>query len=245
MKASTLLLSFALGLASVGAATAQTTAPLADCAPGAIERPLPEYPITLRKTHVTTGLAQVAICIDAEGKLADILVIRYTREEFATATVNALKKWRFTPAIRNGVPVTAQTELTFHFENTGMVVVDDVSSIVETFLHGNMRNTIITYKPATLQELDRIPTPISATAPRYGRDLSEKGIHGSVLVEFFIDENGAIRMPAVLKADHPELASLAIDAITTWKFEPPLCRRQPVLVRAQQVFKFEPGKPQP
>ena len=48
-----------------------------------------------------------------------------------------------------------------------------------------------------------------------------------------------------LKADHPELASLAIDAITTWKFEPPLCRRQPVLVRAQQVFKFEPDKPQP
>ena len=66
MKASTLLLSFALGLASVGAATAQTTAPLADCAPGAIERPLPEYPITLRKTHVTIGLATGAGGRDAQ-----------------------------------------------------------------------------------------------------------------------------------------------------------------------------------
>lgn len=243
--AAALILSATLGLTGFATASAQTPATPENCAPAAIVKPLPEYPIALKKTRVTEGLAQVSICIDPQGNLADILVIRYTRPEFAEVTVNALKRWRFTPAIRNGVPVTAQTELTVHFENAGIVVVEDFENIINNYLHAGIQDERIRYRPAALQELDRIPTPLAAPAPRYGTDLAAKGIHGSVLVEFFIDETGTIRMPAVLKSDYPELASLAMDAINTWKFEAPLCKGKPVLVRAQQLFKFEPTKAQP
>jgi TonB family protein len=67
-------------------------------------------------------------------------------------------------------------------------------------------------------------------------------VHGTVIVDFFIDENGKLRMPAIQRADHDELASLAVAAMLQWKFEPPTRQGVPVLVRAKQVFHFGPQK---
>jgi TonB family protein len=61
-----------------------------------------------------------------------------------------------------------------------------------------------------------------------------------VVVDFYIDETGAVRMPYVTGRPHTLLANLAVDAVRQWKFEPPTRNGTPVLVHARQVFHFNP-----
>jgi outer membrane biosynthesis protein TonB len=63
-----------------------------------------------------------------------------------------------------------------------------------------------------------------------------------VSVDFFIDETGSVRMPAVSANDDVHLTALAIDALRQWKFEPPTHNGRPVLAKAVQVFNFGTGK---
>ena len=93
------------------------------------------------------------------------------------------------------------------------------------------------YRPHSLKELDRIPTPIAAPSPGFPARFAHGGA-GQVTVSFYIDEDGAVRLPSVDESDDPDLAAAAIDALRNWKFEPPTWKRRPVLVRASQQFNF-------
>ena len=240
MKKTSILLTLLLGLATANLVRAQAS-DKSIVPPSVTEKVLPTYPVSLLNMPVKSGIVKVALSIDTQGNVADILVIRYTRSEFATTTVSALKKWRFTPAMRDGIPVESQTELTFTYENTGIVVISDFATIVDTFLHGNFQDDDrFTYRPCSLKEIDRIPVPLTATAPIYTPEMVKQGIHGQAQIEFFIDETGTVRMPNVARADQDILAALAINAVRQWKFEPPTNHGKPVLVKAQQVFTFNP-----
>ena len=62
-------------------------------------------------------------------------------------------------------------------------------------------------------------------------------------MDFLIDEEGRVRLPAVSRATNEaneELAAAAVTAVTQWRFEPPTAKGKPVLVRAQQDFAFQP-----
>jgi TonB family protein len=69
-------------------------------------------------------------------------------------------------------------------------------------------------------------------------EFEQRGVAGSATVEFYIDESGAVRMPAVFKADFPELGHLLADAVRQWKFDPPTRQGRPVLVHASQTVVF-------
>jgi TonB family protein len=94
------------------------------------------------------------------------------------------------------------------------------------------------YRPCRLQELDATPVPLVLVPPVYPAELAARGVHGAATVEFFIDETGAVRMPAVVRADFPELGDLLASAIRQWKFAPPTRRGRPVLVHASQTVGF-------
>jgi TonB family protein len=63
-----------------------------------------------------------------------------------------------------------------------------------------------------------------------------------VAIDFYIDETGTVRMPAVSIKDDSELTALAVMALRQWKFEPPTRNGRPVLVKATQVFNFGPSR---
>jgi TonB family protein len=86
-----------------------------------------------------------------------------------------------------------------------------------------------------------VPTRIVGDAPRYAVEAAKQGVRGSVAVYFYIDEKGEVRMPAVQTGPHPYLMEIAVDALKSWKFEPPTSRGRPVLVAAAQIFDFGGG----
>jgi TonB family protein len=200
----------------------------------------PVFPYHLLQVGVTDGEARVAINTDSTGKLADWLVVGYTHREFAEAAVVAIKQWKFEPARLQSEPVGTTIELSFYFEAKGVVVSTSCADVLEGQLLRIMGNHY-TYQPCSARELDRIPTPIVTITPQYSGALAKKGVTGKVTVEFFIDETGAVRLPAASAKDDTMLTALAIDALHQWKFAPPTSKGRGVLVKASQEFDFVNG----
>ncbi len=202
------------------------------------------YPRDVNYLGITEGHARVAVQIDDQGKLTDYLVTAYSHPRFADAAVAAIKKWRYEPAIINGKPSGATSELTFTFESRGLVVVDlTVTSYVE-LRNYQLQPEAYAYSAHRLSELDRIPTPTKVVQPVYPLDASNQRRPAVVTVYFYIDEQGRVRLPAVdrmTSETDSAFAVAALNAVAQWKFEPPLSKGVPVLVAARQDFKFNPG----
>jgi TonB family protein len=236
MKTSFLLF-LALGLVA-SVSQAQTFMPSADRqSVKIIQTVTPIFPLGLPELGFFQGEARIAIAVDDTGKLTDWLVVGYSHRRFAEESVDAIKEWRFEPARLRGKPVSVQIELLISFETSGVVISCDVSTSMTRYTNMLFKNREA-YQPCTMKEIDRIPTPRNAVSPAYSEALAKQGVQGTVIIEFFIDETGKLRMPAILSADYDELASLAVAAMQQWKFEPPTRQGVPVLVRAKQVFHF-------
>jgi TonB family protein len=198
---------------------------------------VPVFPRVLSEQAIMSGDARIAISVDHKGELKEWLFIGYTNREFAEAALDAIKAWEFEPLRIRGEARAAKIEINFHFEATGVVISLDMSTFVTSRFQALLGSDEGMW-PRTLKELDSIPTPITARAPDYPEEMAKKGIKGEVVVEFYIDETGAPRMPAVVSAAHEDLGVFAVEAVKDWKFEAPTCRGKPVLVRAQQIFRF-------
>ncbi len=82
--------------------------------PTAISRPFPEYTRQARKAKVD-GIVAVRFTVDAQGKVSDIQVTKSLGLGLDEKTVEAVSKWKFHPATRDGVPVPAPRSVAFHF----------------------------------------------------------------------------------------------------------------------------------
>jgi TonB family protein len=204
------------------------------------------FPRSLVIDGIKSGAATVAISIDDNGQLADYLVTGYTKPAFGDQAVAAIKKWKFEPARIHGAPRNSKADLTFRFELEGVVVV--TMSVVSNneLIHNKITPGADSYTACTLSQLDRIPNPTKIVNPVYPTQLARSSRGGHVLVEFYIDEQGRVRMPSVnpetIEANE-ELAAVAVTAVSQWHFDPPLSRGRAVLVLAQQDFSFKPGAP--
>jgi TonB family protein len=196
------------------------------------------YPPGMTYEAIYAGEVRVAISVDEEGRLTDHLVIGYTHEEFAKSAVLALKRWKYQPALVRGQPRASRTEVLFEFRDQGVIV---------QALPGAMDRRMMTvtfgeryvYAPCRLSELDETPEPVQVVKPAIKSDARTH----HVTVEFYIDEGGRVRMPAVDRGSADDyFAAAAVVAVEQWRFKPPLRKGRPVLVRASQEFTFDAAR---
>lgn len=194
------------------------------------------YPPRMLYSAIYYGEARVVISVDDQGKLTDLLVTGYTHEEFAAASIAALKRWSFEPARAGGRPRASRADVLFVFRDRGVIVHNFPGALEQYRVFGAMQDRYV-FKPSKLGELDRTPIPIKVVAPLSGKSDREH----RVTVEFYIDEEGRVRMPAVARESADDaFAAAAVAAVEQWRFEPPLRRGRPVLVYAHQEFNFHP-----
>lgn len=208
-----------------------------------LETPLPLFPQHLLTLGVREGEVRLAIAVDKNGRLEDALAVAYTHPDFARSALEAVKRWIFEPARFKGEPIAAASEVAINFQVEGTVVISLTAvDSLNIRLNRLFTQNADAFRPRTLSELDRIPTPIAAPSPPTpARFLRPAARNGQVTVTFYIDETGAVRMPSVNEDQDGELAASALTALRNWKFEPPTCRGKPVLVRASQRFNFSPA----
>ncbi len=205
-----------------------------------IQTVTPEFPPGLYAAYSHGGIVHLAMSVDASGHLVDCLVTGSTAPKFGELAVAAVRQWRFEPARWRGEPVPVCIALTFNYEVKGVVI-----SIVGSDSAGRFMSEVFPQMGATrlyqLNELDRRPTPIRADPPHYPQWLADHEVAGNVVVEFYIDETGAVRLPIVVAWPQDNLANYAVEAVQHWKFEPATHHGRPVMVYAQQTFQF--GRP--
>jgi len=236
------MLALGIGLLLAGSAPAPAAVDRADWQSlKVVESRDPVFPPRLLQLAVTEGEARIVISVDQKGTLTEWLVAGYTRPEFATAAVDAIKDWKFEPARLRGEPMGAVAELTFHFTAQGVVVSSlNLGEMVEVQTMGLLDDRY-RFRACTPAELDRMPAPLRTVAPVYPLALAKQGVRGSVDVDFYIDETGAVRLPSLAPGENLELGSLAIAALSQWKFTPPTSRGRAALVKAVQTFNFKDG----
>ena len=236
------MLALGIGLLLAGSAPAQTAAGRTDWQSLRIVEPRdPVFPPRLMQLAVTQGEARVVISVDRKGALTEWLVTGYSRPEFATAVVEAIKEWKFEPARLRGEPMGAIAELTFQFTAQGVVVSSvNLAELAEIQTMGLLDDRY-QFRACLPAELDRMPAPLRTVAPAYPLALAKQGVRGSVAVEFYIDETGAVRLPSLAPGENLELGGLAIAALSQWKFTPPTSRGRAALVKAVQTFDFKDG----
>jgi TonB family protein len=202
-----------------------------------IQTEAPSFPLLLSDSSVMNGDATVAIRVDRDGRLTDSLVTEYSRKEFADTAVAALKAWRFIPPRVNGVPWSSVQEVHFDFSRNGVAVSVSAFDFLMNRIDEIAKDKYV-YRPRTLRELDRIPTPIHVVSPVSPALNSGEKIR-TVAVDFYIDEEGRVRLPSVSRADvGTACAASALDAVKQWRFEPPLYQGRPTLVIVRQEFDF-------
>lgn len=230
-----LLGSLALGLSATMAAMA---ADAGDTIPCKIQqRSRIVFPYRALVDGVIHGEAVLMLDVDRMGQLTDVLVIAYTRPEFADAATDAVHQWRFTPAQIGGEPVGSTITLNAKFEVNGVLAYVKPLGVSEPEPRMDERYE---YHAYALEALDRVPAALQRPGPLYLKEWIKDGRRGAVTVEFFIDEKGRVRFPRVLNQADDYLGAAALDAVRQWRFAPPLRKGRPVLARVSQVFNFEP-----
>jgi TonB family protein len=194
------------------------------------------YPPMMLYNAIYYGEARVVISVDEEGTLTDHLVTGYTNEAFAEAAVGALKRWSYEAARAKGKPRASRADVLFIFRDKGVIVQNLPGALEQHRTFGAFQDRY-TFQPCKLGELDRTPTPIQVVPPVVAKSSR---MH-TVTVEFYIDAEGRVRMPAVARESADDAyAAAAVSAVEQWRFESPLRKGKPVLVYAQQEFSFRP-----
>jgi TonB family protein len=193
------------------------------------------YPQSLAINGVSTGTVRLAVSVDAEGKLVDCLVLAYTDPAFADAAVKAVKKWNYEPARVDGRPRKSRVDLMFNFKS-GLVA--SVRNLDASYVRDILPEGFV-FRTYALRDLDRIPTPITVVKPVPPENALPKGKERVVTVDFYIDEEGTVRIPAIDRASRDDgFAAAAVAAVEQWHFEPPLRKGRPVVVEVQQDIRF-------
>ena len=203
------------------------------------------FPVALLNKGVRYGETDLMISVDSEGKLDDALVTGYTRPEFAEEALRVIRQWRYVPTRFSGQRVSTVAGVSCVFEVNGILA--RVRQPTEPDTNSTLQEEYAKFgfHVGTLRELDRIPAPIHNALPHYPQEWEAKGIRGAVTVDFFIDETGRTRIVTTDPSADRFLAGIAMDAVERWRFEPPLSKGKPVLVRAQQLFVFGQAQPGP
>ncbi len=101
----------------------------------------------------------------------------------------------------------------------------------------------------SVQELDVVPKPIQQNAPKYPVALRNQGTEGKAVISMVIDAQGAVRDLTTVSSTDEDFARAALNAVSSWQFEPGRIGDVPVNSRLEVPILFnirrEPSPPPP
>jgi protein TonB len=83
-------------------------------APALVHRVEPTYPDIARAAEIT-GVVIVEAVVDTEGCVESVKVLRSRNTLLDQAAIDALRQWRYSPLVLNGIPTSFVLTVTFNF----------------------------------------------------------------------------------------------------------------------------------
>jgi len=74
----------------------------------------PDYPYELKKAGIS-GVVSIQFEVDEQGNVQDPVIQKSSNREFEQPAINAVKRWKFKPARKDGVPVKMKVAIPLQF----------------------------------------------------------------------------------------------------------------------------------
>jgi TonB family protein len=229
-----------MGCAFLGSALRFGAAEVSVIAPRVIEQPEGEYPPEAERDAVSEGEVRAILCIDETGRLTDFLVVACSHPAFGMSLAKSLPAYRFTPARVRNEPTPTRMPATFYFRRRGTMVSPTGFESMQRRMASVFQGRAMVSFVCPAAELDRPLTAVKVVSPCYPEELRARAVSGEVAIDFFVDGEGRVRLPAADCSANPCFGRVATNALLQWKFDPPTHRGEPVIVHVVQTFRFVP-----
>ena len=191
----------------------------------------PKYPKKARKANVQ-GQIVLRATIDADGEVSDVSIASGDLV-LAEEAVDAVRSWKFTPYTQNGTPVRVLQSLTFNFVAGKKVAELDPLSPA-TF--EDAQSSTIQKRVSSRESVFRVgggvtpPKAVYSPDPGYDEKARKAKYQGTCSLSMIVGSDGRPRDIKVVRAIGKGLDAKAVEAVSSWKFEPATRDGKPVAV---------------
>jgi TonB family protein len=162
------------------------------------------------------GNVVLLVVVDTKGKPTDIKVEKTLGGGLDEQAIKAVRKWRFSPGTKNGIPIDVPVHLNmaFHLEEPMPSDLYKVGGDVSA--------------PKVIHEPD----------PEYSEGARKARLQGVVVLSIVVDAEGKTRNIKVLRSLGGGLDEKAIEAVRQWRFVPAKKNGVPVSVEIRVDVAF-------
>lgn len=186
------------------------------------------------------GHATVGVSLDEKGQPKDYMVIAYTKDYFGKALMRHAHSLEFAPLLIKGMPVPSRFQLGYFFKPDGVLLLNPTQALQRRFM--TSLEPVFEYRPHHESELDQPLEFVQEALPKIPRGFQDKKPETlSIIISFYVDETGRVRLPNADLTPAPELVHNAIQAALNWRFKPPMIKGKPVLAYAAREVEFVAG----
>jgi TonB family protein len=198
--------------------------------PRVLESPAPEYTDEAIFAKVE-GTVILEGHVDGQGRLSGLRVVKGLGYGLDEKAIQAVQAWRFSPALDNGKPVAAitQIDVDFHSPHTkGMIACGSCHK-------SSAGNAGV---PARIGAGMHPPVVVSRVEPDYTIEAREIRYQGKVVLEAIVHQDGSLVVSKVVQGLDHGLTEKAIEALQQWKFKPGMRNGKPVTVSLNIEVNF-------
>ena len=183
--------------------------------PSVISAPGPRDPRG-RKESFKAQTVVVEGLVDAEGRILFPKIVQSPDRRLGMAILEALGAWRFSPALRGGVPVATKLKIP-------------------------VRMAASTERIYKMSEVDELPKVITQVPPRYPMASRKAGEDARVVIQYVVNVEGKTEQLKVLEQSSEGCARAAVDAISKWIYRPATIDGKPVATELMipVIFQIE------
>ena len=197
------------------------------------------FPGRAYEAGLPRGFATVCVELDEAGRAVDYLLIAYTEKYFGDALLRSARGMKYSPLLFRGKPVPSRFNFGYEFRPQFTVALNSFEAAQNRQWEVRGGRPEFKFQPVTEEDLDAPLEFERQAVPNFPAGYTPAGSKAdTVMVTFFVDETGRVRIPRVDSAVSPLLVPNAIKAAHFWKFKPPTVKGKPVLVYAAFAMSF-------
>ena len=221
-------------------------------APHPLYTPDPQYSPEALKAKLQ-GTVVLFLVVGPDGLPHDVRVARSLGMGLDEKAIEAVRQWKFSPSLKDGVPVAVQINVEVNFRITDGQATPPEPAAAATTAKPEALRVIAAPLPDTAAPLPPAPsdTPtivrigaggadgmlVSRVEPVFPPLALQARIQGVVILNVDIANDGSVQAVKVVTG-HPLLVQAAIDAVKQWQYKPYLLNGEPVEVSTRVSVPF-------
>jgi hypothetical protein len=204
-------------------------------------------PQELRRFLLSNPNVKFHVVVDEKGNISDYLAIEATHVGLLEKAAEKLQEARFDPALKDGEPVPGKISITVGFfdpeqrawrEGAQFTPMGgSVSDAVDRRVY-KMKEEEFRYRESSPNELDE-PLKMLESKLYLVHGPDEPAPTGKVVVEYWIDHEGKVRLPEILSSDDPNLSLSVLMTLKETRFARPKRNGNATYVKVRQPFNFD------